>query len=389
VIVLVFSFVASRLLLRLRRNLALPTAAIYALVGLLVGPLGLSLVDREILARLQPVLSWLLGLIGFAMGLALRRQLGRTQGLEAGLLSGLLVVAATATASWGWLRWVLGDAWQALWPALAIGSVAAVSDGQLFGYLADRAGARGPVRELVHTMAVASSIVAVSVLGLSLALLRARASAGSLQLTPTEWLLAALGSGVACGVLFALFVGRWGNDQRAFLATVAIITFASGIAAGIGISPLLAGMVAGVTVSLISAQAEAVSEALGRLEGPAVVGIVVLAGATWGPPAPLLWGLVAIYLAVRTLAVRLGAAGAPALFPGLPRTARLGNALLPQGGLAAALAASFAQVLPEHGPVVLTVALTGILLSDAAGYATVRRVLADAGEIAHRAGEPS
>jgi hypothetical protein len=385
VVVLVFSFVASRLLMRLRRTLVLPTAGIYAFVGLALGPFGLAVVDREMLLRLQPVLFLLLGALGFIMGLSLRRTFSETRGLEAGLLSGSLVVAGVGGVALLLLRWLLGGGWTALWPALAIGAIAAVSDGQLFGYIADRAGARGPIRELAQTLAVASSIVAVAVLGLSLALLRARASAGELQVTPTEWLLAALGAGVACGVLFALFVGRWGNDQRAFLATVAIIVYASGIASAIGVSPLFAGMIAGLTVSVASAQAPVVARALARIEEPAVVGVVLLAGAWWSPPAPLLWGVVAVCLVVRFVAVRVGVAVGSALFPALPRTPRLGNVLLPQGGLAAALAVSFAQVVPEHGPVVLTIALIGLLLSDAAGYPTVRQVLADAGEIVHRA----
>lgn len=389
---LVFSFVTGRLLRRLRRRFVLPSAGIYALVGIAVGPLGLGIVDARILQELQPALSLLLGLIGFGMGLLLRRQLADARGLEVGLALGAAVVVTVAAATWAALYALLGgftgapvDPWVPVWPAVAVGAVAAVCDAHLLRSLADRAGARGPVRDLTATLAVASSIVAVAALGLSLALARARDAAVGLHLTPTEWLLAALAAGVACGVLFVLFVGRWGNDQRAFLATVAIVTFASGIAAAIGISPLLAGMIAGLTVSVLSAHAEQVGDALERLETPAVVGIVVLAGATWSPPQLALWLPVVLYLGVRPLALRTAAFTLPRVVAGLPRAHRLGSALLPQGALGAAIAANFAQVFPQHAPLVLSVGLVGLLVSDAAGYATVRRVLADAGEIVHRA----
>jgi hypothetical protein len=400
VVVLVFSFVTGRVLRRLRRRFVLPAAGIYALVGLAVGPLGLGIVDHKVLTSLQPVLSLLLGLTGFGMGLLLRRQLADARGLEVGLAAGAVVVAAVAAATYGALYVLQGglagavdsgsDAlWAPLWPAVAVGAVAAVCDAQLLRSLADRAGAIGPVRNLTVTLAVSSSIVAVAALGLSLALARARQSAVHLQLTPTEWLLAALAAGVACGVLFVLFVGKWGNDQRAFLATVAIITFASGIAAAIGISPLLAGMIAGLTASVLSVQAETVGDALERLEAPALVGIMILAGAMWTPPPTALWLLVVVYLGIRPVALRSAAFVLPRLVAGLPRAHRLGSALLPQGALGAAIAANFAQVFPEHAPLVLTVGLVGLLVSDAVGYATVRRVLADAGEIAHRASELS
>lgn len=389
VIVLVFSFVAGRVLRWVRRRFALPTAGLYAFVGIAVGPLGLGIVDERILSSLQPVLSLLLGLIGFGMGLMLRVRLRDATGLEAGFVGGLIVTAAVAGVTYG-VSWLIApaDPWALLWPSLAVGATAAVSDAQLIGNLAARAGARGPVRELVRTMAVSSSIVAVSVLGLSLAWARARENVGHLELTPTEWLLAALAAGAACGVLFVLFIGQWANDQRAFLATVAIITFASGIASAMGISPLLAGMLAGLVASLASAKAAEVGRALDRLEAPAFVGIVVLAGAMWRPPGPLIVGMVLAYLAARIAALRLSGFVAPRLFPGLPRAHRLGYALLPQGALSAAIVANFAQVVPDQGAMVLTIGLVGLLVSDATGYRSVRRVLADSGEITHAASQP-
>ncbi|MCA9488727.1 MAG: hypothetical protein KC621_02360 [Myxococcales bacterium] len=389
VVVLVFSFAADRALRWLRRWLVLPTSGVHVLVGLAVGPVGLGIVNDRILATLQPMLSLVLGLVGFGMGLMLRRQLSRSRGLEGGLVSALIVVGAVTAACYGALVVLLGiyDPWAALVPALALGSVAGVSDAHLVGLLADRAGARGPVRELLHTFAVSSGNIAVSVLGLTLALARARQS--ELDLTPAEWLAAAVGAGVACGILFTLFVGRWGNDQRAFLATVAIITFASGIAVGMGVSPLLAGMIAGLTASLVSSQADAVGEALQRIEAPALVAIVVLASAMWTAPPLLAWGVVAVCLGVRVAALRLGAWVAPRLFSRLPRAHRLGAALIPQGALGVAIAANFSQVFPSHASLTLTVGLLGLLVSDLVGYPTVRRVLADAGEIAHRASEPA
>ncbi|MFH1462861.1 MAG: hypothetical protein ABIO70_00535 [Pseudomonadota bacterium] len=387
VLVLTFAYVVGRLLERggLR---ALPTTAVYALVGVAVGPWGLHLVTGEIVATLQPFLSLLLGLVGFVMGLSLRRRMQEARGLEAGALCGGWVIAAVAMAVYGflWLAQRPASPHQILWPALALGASAAVSDRVLIRTLAERVGARGPVRELLRTVTLASSLLAVCVFGGSLALVRARDSSEALGLTPTEWLLASSAVGVACGLLFTIFLGRWGENQRTFLATVAVVTFASGLAAGIGVSPLLVGLIGGLTVSVFSRQAGELADVLAKLERPAVSAILVFAGAMWAPPEARYWLLPVLYAAVRLLALRSGGWAAPRLVGDLPRAPRLGDALLHQGALAVAIAANFVQVFPEQAAVVLTTVVGGLILSDLMAYGAVRAVLADAGEIVHRGG---
>ncbi len=387
VVVLVFSFVTGQIARRLRGAVDVPAAGVYALVGLAVGPLGLQIVTADILDQLLPVLSLLLGLIGFGMGLRIRRQLSSAHGIEAGALVGVIVAAGVAGLSYGvlWLATQPDDPWTIIWISVAVGATAAVCDSQRVEGVAARIGARGPVADLAQTLAAISSIVAILVLGVSLALARARQTATALDLTPAEWLLAAGTAGIACGILFVLFIGRWGNDQRAFLATVAIVTFSSGIAAALGISPLLAGLLAGVTASLLSVQAEAVGEALERLEAPAFIGIVVLAGAMWHPPMVVTWLVLPAAIGGRMLLLQLSGFVAPRIVTGLPSARGLGNALLPQGALAAAIAANFSQVFPESGAVLLTVGLIGVLVSDVLGQGAVRRVLADSGEVEHAA----
>lgn len=391
VIVLVFSFAVGRLMHHLRSRFALPTMGLYLLVGLAAGPHGLVTLGDHALASLQPVLSLLLGLVGFVLGLGLRRRFSQTRGLEAGLLTGVATIALVGGAAWGTallLGASLGDG-RPPWAAVAIGAVAAVSDSDVIAELAQRASAKGPVRLLLQAMALASSVLAVSVFGLSLALARAAEGGAVLGLTPVEWILAAIAVGVGCGLIFHLFIGRWGGDQRTFLATVAVLTFASGMAAGMDISPLLVGLLAGGTVSAVSREAESLAESLEVLEAPAFIAILVFAGAMWDPPSVVGLGVVAVALLARPVVLRLGGWATPRLVGGLPRGHRLGHALLPQGALGIAIAVNFRQVAPEPGALVLTAAMASLVLFDLLGYAAVRRVLADAGEVVHRASPSS
>ncbi len=387
VIVLVFSFAIGRLMHRLRSRFALPSLGLYLLVGLATGPMGVGVLDAPMLSALQPVLSLLLGLVGFVLGLGLRARFSEARGLEAGVLTGAGVIVLVGGTGWGLARLLgvpLGEG-EPPWAAIAIGAVAAVSDSDVIANLAERASARGPVRQLLQAMALASSVTAVAVAGLALALARAAQSQATLGLSPVEWLLAAVGFGVGCGLLFYWFIGRWGGDQRSFLATVAVLTFASGMAAAADISPLLVGLLAGATVSVVSKEAAPLARSLELLEAPAYIAILVFAGAMWSPPAPLVWALVGATLLARPIALRLGGWATPRLLGDLPRGHRLGYALLPQGGLAIAIAVNFHQVWPDVGAVVLTVAMAARVLFDLLGFAAVRRVLADAGEVVHDA----
>lgn len=388
VIVLVFSFAAGRLLEWVRVRAGVPMLGMYLLVGLGVGPLGLGLLDGERLHLLQPVLSMLLGLLGFVLGLGLRRRISQVRGLEAGVLSGLIAGGMVGGVVFG-LAFGLGlDGADPVWLAVTLGAIAAVSDGELLARVGDRLGAAGPVRRLIQALSLAGSTIAVVAFGLALALARAKSGSGTLGLTPVEWLLAALAVGVACGILFRLFIGRWMGDQRTFLATVAILTLASGLASGMDISPLLVGLVTGATVSVFSTEATRLATSMETLEGPAMIAVLVFAGATWSPPAPLGLGLALAALLVRPLALRTAAWVSPRVVGELPRGRRLGDALLPQGGLGVAIAVNSAQVFPETASVVLTAALAGLFVYDLLGPRTVRRVLADAGEVVHRAGAP-
>ena len=387
-LVLSFSLGISRLLDRWTARRPIPVDAAWAVTGILVGPWVVGLVQAPTLKAVQPVISLALGLLGFTIGLSLRRGGGGGgAGREAGIMGGSFTIAIVALPVGAALWWLLPDLplVERLGLPLALGAGAAVTDGRMVDRMADYAGAVGPVRELLRAWATAAAVVAVAVFGLGLAAARSGDGSATLGLTPVEWLVASTAAGAVCGLLFTIFLGRDGDDQRAFLATVAVVTFASGLAAGLGVSPLLVGLVAGLTMSLLSPEVEPVRAVLQRIEVPTGVVVLVFAGATWTAPDGVGWVLAAVTVALRPVA--LGVAGylAPRLAGDLPRAHRLGRALTPQGALAVAIALNYAQVFPRHAGTVLTAALGALLLADGISSRGLRAVLSDAGEVRRRA----
>ncbi len=360
----------------------IPMELQYLLIGLVLGPLGLKVLDSRVTGLLSPVISVTLGIVGFELGLALRERLKGMVALEAGFASGILAVVVQA-AFFYLLFQFLNPSWQAggLWMAIGLASAAGSVSVHAIesGILSLRA--KGPASDLIKAFAVTASVSAVTISGLALALRRASQSSNRFGLTPTEWIATLLGIGITCGILFAVFMGkRKEGGDRLFLATVGIITFASGMGLAAGVSPLLVNALAGLMVSLLSPQAESLHENLARLERPALLILLIFAGALWTPVTGWLWGLPIVYVLIRWITIRLSASVSTQIFTGLPLVHRMGDGLMRQGGIAVAIALNHAQAAPQEAAAVLHTVLAGVLLVEVMGRRPLRRFLIDAGE---------
>lgn len=386
VVVVAFSFVVSGLVHRYAARHVTLTGVEHLLVGLAVGPGAANLLSTRGLATLRPFVSTTLGLVGFVIGLPLRRRLQRdSAAVQAGALTAFTAVGAASGITYGLLVYsgLLPSSGNALWISLTIGAAAAAMASDAIAATARRHRAEGDVCEALRSMAQTGSVVAVAVSGGALAFERAGVASDQLALTQTEWLLAVFGLGVACGVLFRIFVGRepaHEQPERLFLATVGIVIFAGGMAAGIGVSPLLLNAVAGLVVSVLSPQADELHAALARLERPAHVALMIFAGATWQPEATSVWLLMVAYLLFRLVGVRTGAFVAQRLVSGLPQVPRLGYGLLAQGPLAAAIVLAYAQAGAADGQLGLAAVLPALLIVDPFSSPVLHSTLADAGQ---------
>lgn len=383
VLVITFSFVVNRLVRTLATRHLILSGAEYLILGLLLGPLASGVLSEEIIRTLAPFVSLVLGLLGFLLGISLRSQLKRAELLEAGLLGSIISLAIVMGVTFGLITLIAPgqSTLDALWPALAIAAGAVVSDRRVVEVGTRLFGARGPVSDLLHSYALASSIVAVVIFGVALALARSRIESGQVGLTEGEWMAASVAVGLACGLLFVVFIGDEDDTQRTFLATVGVVIFASGMAAGMGLSSLFVCSVAGLVVSILSEQASKLEEVLSRLGPPTYTLLLILGGASWHFVGGMEWIIPPVYIAVRVMAIRLGSAIGTRTFPGAPVVPRVGNGLLAQGALSVAIALNFAQVSQEYGALVMTTVFGGLIIGDLWSARKLRETLADAGEL--------
>ncbi|MCU0662695.1 MAG: hypothetical protein MUC50_10265 [Myxococcota bacterium] len=325
VAVVFFVFIGGRLLNRyVSRHIGL-NGAEFLLVGVLIGPyFPWRILSPEALAQLDPLVSLLLGLVGFIVGLSPPRR-GATHATRiVGVISSSLTIAVFAAICLPVLQWLVPideaksdfvwtlplvhyQGWtvelhlasEHLLVALGLGCAACVCSPLPIAALRQMAGRTGPMGDLLESTAKSSQIVSVLVLGLLLAMTRAIDHGPALSLSLIEWTVMALGCGVICGVLFGLFVAGEQESGPIFLATIGMVTFAAGLGASLELSPVFVTMLAAMTLSATSKHAETVSAELSKLQHPLFVLVMIFAGALWSPVQGLQWVLPVVYLVVR------------------------------------------------------------------------------------------
>ena len=379
-LVVAFSFLVSRLLQRYAPR-RLGSATAYIALGVLVGPELGGLVTTSDLVLLKPFVSLTLGVIGFVLGLPLAKRIQGVGVIETGLLITLITIAALTAATW-----VAFDAFRPLetpvLPSLTLGAAAAATSLSNLRTAAVRFEANGPVTRFVLSIALVGNVLAVLVSGLALALAGATESASRFGLGSEVWLLASVLLGGVCGLLFHFFIGTEESEERAFLGTVGIIIFTSGMASGMGISSLVLNVLAGMTVALAAGKRYDHSQGLDRLERPAFIVLTILAGAMWRPSGSTSFLAPIFFFVVRAIVLRLASAFVVRVVPRVETVHRTGDGLIPIGGVAIAIAVNYAQVDLPASSMVLTAILGTVTLSELLSLRGLRRLWVDAGEIA-------
>jgi Kef-type K+ transport system membrane component KefB len=411
VALIVSAFVVSRLLHRYAERVALVSGIEYAIVGVLIGPLmPFGLIAEETLKSLDLLVTLLLGLLGFMVGLHAREALRRFEHFLAGSVAALLVALTVGVVTLALIQWLqpayledptpmfaipvwtdgarLYQLWasqDALWLALSLGAAAAIASSTAIESVTERWRAEGPTVVLLRDVASAGQVIAILLFGFALAGDRAVEAAGGYGLSLVEWAGLTAFAGALTGLLFMIFIGGDEDDLRLYLATLGVVIFAAGIGAALGVSPLFVNFVAGLTVAATSAHGDHLRDNLDRLKRPASILLLVFAGIAWQPVSGWMWLIPAAYLLARVGSRLVASRFAVSTFVHGVEFWRVGGGLIGQGSLAAAIALSYAQGHPNRGHIVLTAVLVPMLITDLFAVRSLRRVLANAGAIRPRA----
>jgi Kef-type K+ transport system membrane component KefB len=366
----------------LAKRLLLVSGAEYLILGILLGPNVSGVLSNQTLEGFAPLTTLALGWIGAIVGTqfylpGLVRISGQMYRLAFGEALGTLAFVAGAMLLL--FLSVFGLPWQtALVPAVALGAIAAVSAPTGIEVVARRLMQRGTVVRQLQVATAIDALVGIATLGLVLSLYHPGDLAPGYRITSTEWVVITLGIGVTGGALFHLFLGDDTTVDRLFISLGGAIILISGAAAYLHLSPLLAALVFGATLTNTSRHRELIARTLSNAERPFYFVLLIFAGASWQPSLRA-WAIpVALFLVARILG-KIWSARIGAWVSG--QNSVLGKdwglALLGQGGLALALALDYNTLEgAELANIVFTAAIASVLLTDILSARIVQSVLA-------------
>jgi Kef-type K+ transport system membrane component KefB len=366
----------------LAKRLLLVSGAEYLILGILLGPYVSGVLSVDTLSGFAPLTTLALGWIGAIVGtqfylpglvrisgVMYRLAFGEALGTLA-FVGGLLLLLFV---------YVFGLTWQvAIVPAIALGAIAAVSAPTGIAVVARRLVQRGTVVRQLQVATAIDALVGIATLGLLLSIFHPGDLASGYRITPTEWVVITLGIGVTGGALFHLFLGGDDTVDRLFISLGGALIMISGAASYLHLSPLLAALIFGATLTNTSRHRELIARTLSKGERPFYFVLLIFAGAAWTPSLRMWVIPVVVFLVARILG-KVWSARIGSWVTG--QSSALGRdwglALIGQGGLALALALDYLSLEgAQLGNIVFTAAIASVLLTDLMSARIVQSVLA-------------
>lgn len=353
------ALVRRRAALGLRAGLVPVT--LYLPIGLLVGPRGLGLLSIDVLAHLDAAVAIALATLGVFVGLALARTAGGGRMLAAAALESSITIASVVSAlAFLLVRWQAPLVSSAMVVALSLAVCAAASAAGAAesGLEEDSIAAR--VADLDDIVPI---VVAAGLLGVL-------AGAGPSRALITVGGSIALGVGVAA-IGWLLFERADGAGERAVfvLGTLAML---GGAAVYVGVSPLLAGLTAGMVWRLAPGRADdIIADDLRKFHHPLVLLLLIYAGAQTSFSSLALWLLVP-FVVFRMTGKVLGGWAAARLVSGAPADV-MGAYLVPPGVVGIAIALNLLQAARADGEAVLSAVAMGAVVFEVIAIAVVPR----------------
>ena len=366
------------------RGFGLPSGAEYLVLGVVLGPHLLGVVQRSTVKDFEPLLgaaaAWLAFVAGLGFSIVGERRV-RLRGAVLGVVSASFVAGLVGGA----LFFALG-ALDALSPAerlpaaLGAGAVSCESTRQAVRWIVERHGARGPVSDAMADIARTSALVPVLVLGAMFAM----ASDAPLErLAAPARLCVGAALGLSLGVMAAVLLGREFRRDESWGLLLGTTLLAAGVTTRLGLSAMTTLFVMGLTLSFVSRHRFEIKLMVEPTEKPVMLPVVLFVGAyvdfdavAWLP------ALVAVALAARVAAELVRGVAFTKLVQGAKGAGPLiGLGLASTGSISLAVAFSaFIRLPGAASSLVLAIAAASLVFGEMVAPALLRRALERAGE---------
>lgn len=360
---------------------------LYILLGLLMGPVYLNLIDSKILDALTPLIFLGLGWIGILFGIQLNfKDIVKFPKSFFGVMLSqsivpLVIVFLAFSAYFAHLY--RGDAASRgifISSAMIFAAAAACTSQSTIAVMSRRLKNVGE-RNIVNLMRYVSSLddmVAIPVVGLAFAYEGFHTIKGEVYFHWWDVLLTTVLLGLLTGFILNFIVRITEDRRELFLVVIGMVILSVGGARYLNVSPLLMSAIAGIILANMSPKQGEIMDILLLGEKPIFLIFLVTVGALLDFTTSALI-VVPIYIGIRFFGKVAGGFGASLLFKTyftIPRNIGLG--LIPQGSMAVAIALSFYQSIPYPlGKLIISSVAASVLFNEALAPRAIWFVLRD------------
>jgi len=391
---MVLSYVGSILVGgRAIRGFGLASGAEYLVLGFVLGPQVLSVVNHSLIDTFQPVVlvgvSWLGLVLGVSYLRVGMRAVPLTHVLLGIALSAVVSACVSATVLFTAERLTKLRHLEIVAFAAVSGLVCSETTRHSVRWIAERHGAKGPLADLAADTARASALFSCVALSAVYAWLPG-AALPAFSVLGRVGITLALGG--VLGATATLLLGREFRRDESWGILLGTSLLGTGAAARLGLSPITATFAMGLTLALVSRHRLEIKAMVTPTEKPVLLPVILLAGAYVNvklPPALLL--LVAGALVVKVGARVLSGSALSLAVPAARGVGlEFGVSMLSSGALGLAVALAFSLRHPGVvSDAVLLLAAVGVLIGEWLGPAALRRALTVVGEIQPEEPPPS
>lgn len=367
------------------RGFGLASGAEYLVLGFVLGPQVLSVVNRSLVETFQPVVLVGVAWLGLVLGVSYLRVGQRpvpAPHIALGVaLSALVSASVSATVFFGASYFSPLPRTQVVALAATAGLICSETTRHSVRWVVERYGAKGPLADLAADTARASALFPAFSLAIVFAWLPGAAPPA---FSVVGRVVTSLGLGMVLGFTAALLLGREFRRDESWGILLGTSLLGTGAAARLNLSPLSTTFAMGLTLALVSRHRDDIKAMITPTEKPVLLPVLLLAGAYVNAklPLPLL-----VLVATAMTAKILGRVFCGALLAALTKPVKgvgleFGGSMLSCGALGVAVALAFSIRHPGVvADTLLLLASVGVLLGEWLGPGSLRRALARAGEI--------
>lgn len=351
---------------------SVPQVTLLIVGGIAIGPSGLDLFSEHREDWFPVVSDAALVMLGFLMGGSLTVNAFRDHGkrmvwLSIGITLGTLIVVFTGLLALG----------QGLTLALLLAGIATATDpAATTGVLMETQQQRSPFGRCLTGIVAIDDAWGLLIFSFCLVI----ASGSEIANGPSPlWqglrdIGGALLLGSAIGLPMAFLTGRIRDGEPTLVEALGLVFLCAGLAIKFEVSNLLAAIVMGATVANLASHHNRPFRAIEGIEWPFLILFFILAGASLELNALLMGGALTLAYVVLRIAGRIISGWLTGLCLG-DRSGEggwTGLALLPQAGVAVAMAFTGSERFPQQGDMLLSVALASTVIFELLGPLATR-----------------